>query len=1590
MMKVTVHICTCEYRAWLYFYRRAQSKVSLLRKLICSSKMAEDFKQGRGDLNPLPSTGHQPEEPEDTCVGHSQLSVSSQLTQKKLFQQRQKCELRRLLKHTHPELKKLDDVVDEELAEVLGSETRGPAGETGYEGEVLSRRLIFENCSMSDTVSPYTPKRNMEKETAQRGDNSTAAVEECGEMPCRENVKWVGQGDKTAVPTVECEEERISVDVKATRRIFEDQSRLNADKLQWKAAFPGNESGAAPKLSANLQTGNKSNAATKMLTDHPPKQEPDVNILSQNTDCDFSRIAKVPTDEIISEDETTSPAEPETSGENIKTSATLFKNNPFIAANIEREKTFVAVPKPRGAAGDSREAQDHLVTNVKSRAHLFESLPFDKIKHQNKDEVEAMVENIKETLGALYRVRAIHSSGSIVEVNETMIAKRAKFTLSEDGPELNYEEVAEGGAQNLILQLLPRTNLKPQITYLKEDNKGDMAATKINVHVHQRQFSGSQDGEFKTANVIQVVEDILNQDNSLRKGVLIQENADMCTEVIVYSLYKYFDEEDVKNYSPPQSVEYEKQEPEGGEVRKEKEADRRTKSCAEDQTCRRSEGDPPEVEAKGHVKLFWNCFEKGDLEYLRSFQAQTNIPEQEDPSNQNLAPQSMELDPGKRGDQAEENLTEWVPVDVKKLKNMFSGDQMPSQPKQKERENLAASTTVSCKPIRQDGPPERKKSTTECTDGVFPSKQLENNLMSQEEACKNTTQRPHLSLDAYSDEVLKAELVDVVDDIDELSNLQTAIETLQRTTIEAKSLNQKLQQKRKFHVEGSTKEPADSVRTGGSNYPRTEAQLHRENEDGDPNITPRQNEVSVTDISDHKLDRQHEETQIFHHVSDPEEVKTTVTRSRQNQKDTEMAQKSDTGSEDSSETTAAQQEGEEVVLQGKLQAALNSLERSNINVTRGDFRAAMIYRNSSNPHKGRSQNVDASVREEAAEKETCPVAEPEANQVRLSKGVTEASSGAQSETVKVDASAEKGRRPVGPKPAIPPKPEHLKAKQRDVQSNNPQIIQTSTVNSKENVNSNESDALKTNKVSDQSVPVSQETELRQQPQSLMVTSEREHTDHNISVTTDEVKPQDFADKRCLNKPDGIFHEEFKKIGGKKPVSIKNAPVKPKRVKIAQQDDKNLKPGPAEDPSPVLTQAFKEPQQTVTDPPSGNENADTKGSKKVLNQEVKVEMRDKKGRTETEDERRQRLSVHMDEIMKGNITAAMEIFDNLRKQEELKSILSRVEEIEKDTSEVDVSSLRGVFENVPDWVVSSGKKKQRVVKEENKEERMPLIRETAENKSSMAHVFGDLERASEEIMNLKEQTLARLMHIEGAIKKALYSVSTLKSESDIAGLSCLFKESLGTAAGSPASANISKISIGSSRTRSVPTLESSTAQETTTPPASHEVATARQRSSPPSSPAFISIQSAARKTSSSEGPPPGTVFCPTCQHSPKTEKKFRTSKTLTCNSPAQNRKRDPRKGGQKQSSPNQTNPKRELSVLEVQTDSEGNSITGTKTVTENYERTDNFGNRFYSTTTSTVITTQAETATSTGQAAISPATFQVTTYPEVRVPINQKS
>ncbi|NWR40866.1 XIRP1 protein, partial [Regulus satrapa] len=434
----------------------------------------------------------------------------------------------------------------------------------------------------------------------------------------------------------------------------------------------------------------------------------------------------------------------------------------------------------------------------------------------------------------------------------------------------------------------------------------------------------------------------------------------------------------------------------------------------------------------------------------------------------------------------------------------------------------------------------------------------------------------------------------------------------------------------------------------------------------------------------------------------------------------------------------------------------------------------------------------------------------------------------------------------------------------------------------------------------------------------------------------------------------------------------------------------------------------------------------------------VVMREKKKR-ETEDERRKRLSVHKEEIMKGNVKEAMEIFENLRRQEQLQEILTRVREFEEETSKVDVKALKSFFEKVPEWVV------RQKAKQQDKAE----AKEDADSVSSVDLVFEDLERASAEILHLKEQTLARIQDIEEAIKKAIYSVSNLKSEADIAGLSGLFKESLGSTQSSASSSNIRKISIVSSKARQeevmletgeAASVESAKVAEKTEA-AKAELGVPRlvqPRVSSPSSPSYISIESAARKPAES----PRTVHSPQdgpspdCLDSPGNRDAFAQNSFSSYNHPSAGsaghdtkpleKRPDPAQtkagpGSMKQPTPGNPNhptsdkekrpldtskdschcgmkgnfseyrslnvpspqnPRRQKSILELQTGPDGSKLYGaTRTVMEQYEEMDQFGNKII--TSSTTVTKQSETQTSSTCDVVSRPQYEVSASPVFR-------
>lgn len=282
------------------------------------------------------------------------------------------------------------------------------------------------------------------------------------------------------------------------------------------------------------------------------------------------------------------------------------------------------------------------------------------------------------------------------------------------------------------------------------------------------------------------------------------------------------------------------------------------------------------------------------------------------------------------------------------------------------------------------------------------------------------------------------------------------------------------------------------------------------------------------------------------------------------------------------------------------------------------------------------------------------------------------------------------------------------------------------------------------------------------------------------------------------------------------------------------------------------------------------------------------------------------------------------------------------------------------------------------KKEEKRVEIEIQDDDLESISSVETAFEDLEKASKEIINLKEQTLAKLLDIEETIKKALYSVSNLKSEADIAGLSGLFDESLKSEQNIQPANNIRKISIVSSKANSGQIKDPSDVNTQTvshSSPSKQEVP--RQvrtkplirQSSSQSSPSFISIHSAARRPAEQPKSPMSTF-------KPKTESNSQndansdlgqesaaSESAKNCNSPAQ----------------------RKVSVLEVKTVPEQPAgIIGTKTVSETYEETDGFGNVFVSSVTSTFVTKQSDSKSSALFEVVgSPTRYEVMTSPLIR-------
>ncbi|XP_048650757.1 xin actin-binding repeat-containing protein 1 isoform X1 [Marmota marmota marmota] len=328
------------------------------------------------------------------------------------------------------------------------------------------------------------------------------------------------------------------------------------------------------------------------------------------------------------------------------------------------------------------------------------------------------------------------------------------------------------------------------------------------------------------------------------------------------------------------------------------------------------------------------------------------------------------------------------------------------------------------------------------------------------------------------------------------------------------------------------------------------------------------------------------------------------------------------------------------------------------------------------------------------------------------------------------------------------------------------------------------------------------------------------------------------------------------------------------------------------------------------------------------------------------------------------------------QQELQGLLSQVQALEKEAaSSVDVRALKRLFETMPQLGEAASQVPDAPCKPE----------------VSVEQAFGELTRVSTEVARLKEQTLARLLDIEEAVHKALSSMSSLQPEVNTRNHS----------QGPHKDPSTQKVSVlASSRARpsdldqevkdpievksqakvECHTEDQGQANITNHTEARGQVASAasptrrlealREDSGlprvlpfsrdSPSSPTFISIQSATRKLPEASSPKGSHDVSGESIHLAQD-----IGQTQLHQESAQDlaRKKEVVTQCSEQPKPTPTSERplpteRQKSVLELQTVPGGSQCYGaTRTVTEQYEEVDQFGNTVLAS--STVVTEQAE-------------------------------
>ncbi|KAM4029559.1 xin actin-binding repeat-containing protein 1 [Anomaloglossus baeobatrachus] len=1259
--------------------------------------------------------------------------------------------------------------------------------------------------------------------------------------------------------------------------------------------------------------------------------------------------------------------------------------------------------------------------NVKSTTWLFESTPLDKFDFEHSSSIEKKNISVKNTLDAFLSHNIIQHKGIVIENNNGGHVKMIKYHLStQTATEIQKEEIVGGNLQRILLQLLHRTDVEADCLLVEENSSGQIIATKFNL-LNPVQSTEQNEETFKD-DIAKILTLLVNEDASTKTGIIMEESESGSVKIIIYALSVHCQfnmaQEDILKGNVKSTI---------GNLL----------ACGKENKSRNSV--TLEQNEKGNVQLFTNCIEKGDLGYLKSLQTESELDALTNSQSECIEQQVTTK-------QCKQSSTE----SKAETEHVFVTSTPVFHPVQFHK------NVTECVVEETMGSPDAQKSLPGCT--------IENKSISLSSAAESkTTLKESTYTKQTSGEPEGSNPNTLQNNSATSTDLQAALLDLRQATAEARTIQKQVEckiQNNAQQIQVTNKEAENSI------IQPVQATCHQEHatvkQTASVTATVKDKRTSYVSLhtSTKKVSVSEEEkascenkeiiraetSNIKDDAEPPKQAKNYLNPFNdcdykahivQEERDQDIV-RGDVKAAIRALQNASKEQREiekEEVIKGNLTSTLESLQKSNVNVSKGDFKAAMIYRNAGQSYASCKRNSDAQHRTDQVitksiqqsdinsppspapviEQERCQAPNPsnvEATKDDLEKPnnpiastkdfIEEACGNTVDKNVSISQTSQIIQRK---KPALPPKPKHLlPGVCPSLRHKNKALTTSSCPTSIPSTPSNPCTFKGTLEPANMTMliqaPSNVPNACMYPSTSIHPESEKEMRLHKESKLCSQNHQITHKDQTCQEECVITFQKKREDI-----LNDCSTHSDPNPIMYTMPED-HLRPISEQDLN----------RQTLFE----NLESDDVASKKSIdlvqsrtnvshsdNKNVIMRIKRKK---ESEDARRQRLSIHMDEIMKDNVKTATDIFENLRKQDELEKILKKVEELEENTSTVDVNSMRGLFQTVPDWVVNAKENTSSVPKDEEsqKEEIFQMQKEDSEIVSSVELAFEDLERASAEIKHLKEQTLTKILEIEETIKKALYAVSNLKSDSDIASLSSLFRESLGTSTN--ASNNIRKISIVSSKAKAEkPTqlfekmnTEALNHEKKETKKSELDVTTGVSSRLSPTSPSFITIESAARKTSqqNSSSLPSALISnqnggMPQDMHEQGIDGKDENERNSVesvdpflqwsaCDNGQSGSLSIPAVCEQNSNQPSSPNSQRQKSVLELKTGQESPKLIGTTIVTEKYEESDQYGNKIMRSKTSTTVTKQSDThSSSTFEFVSAPPRYEVTASPLLR-------